>query len=415
MPFSLCAASGALLAFATICLPHAALAQSAGDDSDLFPQDEQILRFGTSDRNITIAPFIQLDGGYVSPEPSGGSGFSEELRLARLYLYGAYDQFGGTLAFDLENDDFPIRYAFVTYEPNDRLTYQFGQQDEPFSLQDLSGSRFLPFAEAGQSATLGTGDNVGAQIRYGGDDHSLALGVFGGDLNNSVRDNGIAVTGRATWAPIYRESEITRGGDAADDGVGTQRVDDLLHLGAAISVRGDIDRSFSFGGNANSSLTSRTLAASPTFDGADTLVRANLEAARSIGSLSFQGELTGIHVDAPGLSGFGHGGYLYTTYFVTGERRGYDRQAGTFGRVVPINPIDEGGFGAFEIGARADYLDLSDLGPEGGTQFGLSAVANLYLTKRFTLTADYSYTQATSGPNDGDRVHAVTGRFQFAY
>ena len=298
---------------------------------------------------------------------------------------------------------------------NDRLTIQVGQQDEPFSLQDYSGGRFLPFAASGQSAALIPGDNLGAAALYGGDDHSLAIGVFGGTSATGYGDNGIAVTGRATWAPIYSQSQIERAGDATQDGIGTKRVDDLLHLGLGLSARFDIADPVGFAGGGGSSLVPIDLSSTPSIEDVDSLLRANVEISRQIGSLSLQGEFTAARVDAPVIEGTATGGYVYATYFLTGERRGYDRSSGTFGRVIPIDPIDEGGVGAIEVGGRFDYLDLTDLGPDSGAQWGATAVLNAYLTKRITLTADYSHTETVAGPEDGLTSDAVTLRFQFAY
>ena len=397
-----------------------AWAQSATDDSDLFPQDEQVLRFGNDTTNVVISPFIQLDGGYVSTDPDlFDDGLDANVRLARLYLFFNGERVGATFAANFHDTDFDISYAFVSLDVTDDITVKLGQQDEPFSLQDMSGSRFLPFAEAGQSAALIPGDNVGATAFYYGDRFSLAGGVFIGDVNTDVRDEGVALTGRATFAPIYEEGRITRGGDATKNGVGTQRVERLLHLGVGASARFDIDQDFSFAGGGSSSLVTNSLASTQTFTSADELYRGNLELSFARGSFSVQSELTGAYVDGTigdtDVSGFVHGGYLYTTYFLTGERRGYSPSGGTFGRVVPISPIDDGGFGAVEIGARIDYLDLTDLGPESGSQIGLSFVVNDYLTKRITLTGDYSYTHLLDGPQEGTDVHALTARLQFAY
>ena len=411
-----------LLLLASVCA-SSAWAQSATDDSDLFPEDEQFLRFGDDTASLTLSPFVQLDGGYVRTSPDDAFGFDEgfrdEVRLARLYAFFDAGRLGATLAVNFHPTEFDWSYAFVDYDVTDSLTVKLGQQDEPFSLQDMSGSRFLPFAEAGQSAALIPGDNVGATLFRYGERTSLAGGVFGGDVNTGAGDEGLAFTGRATWAPVYEEGRITRGGDATKNGVGTQRVERLLHLGLGLSYRFDIEQDFSFSGGGSSSLVDSSLASTETFTDADDLARVNLELAYSVGSFGVQGELTGVHLDARAgrrsAKGFGHGGYLYATYFLTGERRGYSASSGTFGRVVPINPIDDGGFGAFEVGARVDYLDLTDLGPDAGAQIGASLVVNNYLTKRLTLTADYSYTHVTAGPIEGADVHAVTARFQFAY
>ena len=391
-----------------------ASAQSATDDSESFAENENYFRLGTPDRHVTLSPFIQLDAGYGSVDP-GSDTTDAKVRLARFYLFGKYDKWGATVAYEANNDAFPVRYAFASYDVSDRIVVKVGQQDEPFSLQDYSGSRFLPFIEAGQSASLIPGDNVGALIHYGGENYSVTAGIFGGDVNNGVFDKGLAVTGRVTWAPIYRQEQINREGDATQNGVGTQRVDDLLHLGAALSVRTGNRDPLSFSGNAESKIVNTPIATAPSFGNADSLVRFNGEVARSIGSWSAQAEFTGARVRAPGVNGTATGGYVYTSYFLTGERRGYSRSGGTFGRVIPKKPVGEGGFGAFELGARADYLDLTGLGPSAGAQIGLTGVANLYLTKRFTTELDYTYTKGVAGAARDLRAHAVTFRMQYAY
>ena len=407
------------LAWSAAAVPSA-LAQSATDDSDLFPEDEQVLRFGTAARNLTLSPFVQLDAGIadVSPEPAA-DGSDAKLRLARLYAFVNAGPFGATYAHNFHDTRFETVYAFVDYDLTDSLTVKIGQQDQPFSLQDMSGSRFLPFAEAGQSAALIPGDDVGATLFFYGDRLSLAGGVFGGDVNTGVGDEGLAVTGRVTFAPVYEEGRITRGGDATKNGVGTQRVERLVHVGAGLSARYDIEQDLSFAGGGASSLVERSLASTRTFTSTDALVRLNAEFAYADGSFGVQGEATAAYVDAVAgarpVSGVAHGGYLYATYFLTGERRGYSPSSGTFGRVVPEHAIDDGGPGAVEIGARVDYLDLTDLGPDAGSQIGVSLVVNDYLTKRLTLTGDYSFTRLLDGPLEGTDVHAVTLRFQFAY
>ncbi|PXA98316.1 hypothetical protein DMC47_09235 [Nostoc sp. 3335mG] len=401
-------------ALAVLCMTSPAAAQSATDDSENFVEDENYLRLGTADRHVTLAPFIQLDGGYADRSPGGG-GWDARLRLARFQLFAQYDRAKLTFAYDSNNDAFPLRYAFVSYDISDALIVKVGQQDEPFSLQDYSGSRFLPFVEPGQSNSLIPGDNVGALVQYGGSNYSITAGVFGGDLNNGVGDKGVAVTGRVTWAPVYEQERIERGGDATSNGVGTQRVDDLLHLGAALSYRSGNNDSLSFSGSPETKLLTQPIATAPGFRDASSILLVNLEAARSVGSWSAQGEFTAAQVRSPTVNGTATGGYLYTTFFLTGERRGYSRSTGTFGRVIPKNPVGEGGFGAVEVGARADYLDLTRLGPNAGAQVGLTAVTNLYLTKRFLTEVGYTHTIGTAGNARNVNADAITFRFQYAY
>jgi phosphate-selective porin OprO/OprP len=65
------------------------------------------------------------------------------------------------------------------------------------------------------------------------------------------------------------------------------------------------------------------------------------------------------------------GGYAEVGFFVTGETRAY--KGGSFGRVKVLKPFTDGGWGAFQVNGRVDYLDLSDrvsdVAPTAGTPF----------------------------------------------
>ena len=44
--------------------------------------------------------------------------------------------------------------------------------------------------------------------------------------------------------------------------------------------------------------------------------------------------------------------------YLTGETRGY--KGGKLDRTKVLQPFDQGGWGAFQLNGRVDYLDLSD-------------------------------------------------------
>ena len=68
------------------------------------------------------------------------------------------------------------------------------------------------------------------------------------------------------------------------------------------------------------------------------------------------------------------GGYAQIMYMITGENRNYNRQRGSFERVVPYEdyvrmPGEYGracGRGAWQIGLRYSYCDLNSLHVYGG-------------------------------------------------
>ena len=65
------------------------------------------------------------------------------------------------------------------------------------------------------------------------------------------------------------------------------------------------------------------------------------------------------------------------SYFLTGEFIPYDRESGTIGRVIPFRnfgPVNRlcggtgGGWGAWNVAMRYDYLNLTDGGITGGSE-----------------------------------------------
>ncbi len=79
---------------------------------------------------------------------------------------------------------------------------------------------------------------------------------------------------------------------------------------------------------------------------------------------------------------FMQGGYAEALLFLTGENKAYNRQAGTFGRVVPNQNFNrgQGTWGAWQVGVRFDWLDLNS-----GTNTGGGSVVNGGNTQNMTL------------------------------
>jgi phosphate-selective porin OprO/OprP len=98
------------------------------------------------------------------------------------------------------------------------------------------------------------------------------------------------------------------------------------------------------------------------------------------------------------------GGYIYVSYFLTGENRTYDRQRGVFSRVKPyenffrVRTEDgcvETGKGAWEVGYRCSYLNLADAGVNGGRVVDHTFGVNWYLNPYTRLMANYIRSETT--------------------
>jgi phosphate-selective porin OprO/OprP len=110
--------------------------------------------------------------------------------------------------------------------------------------------------------------------------------------------------------------------------------------------------------------------------------------------------------DLPGLGFFG--GYAEVGYFLTGETRGY--KSGVFDRTKVLNPVTEGGAGAFQINLRYDHLDLVDQVIVGGKQQGYQASLIWIPQDHVRFLLNYGrmvYDDAAVAAAGGDRDYAI--------
>ncbi len=109
------------------------------------------------------------------------------------------------------------------------------------------------------------------------------------------------------------------------------------------------------------------------------------------------------------------GGYIQTSYFLTGEHRGYDRRFGVFDR-PRVNEnffLTRGkdgawlaGLGAWEIGYRYSYLDLNDNGVDGGQLSQHTVGLNWYFNDNFKVQFNYlNIHRNVAAPANSGTVH----------
>tara|TARA_R100000789_G_scaffold58494_1_gene56436 strand:- start:39845 stop:41338 length:1494 start_codon:yes stop_codon:yes gene_type:complete len=96
------------------------------------------------------------------------------------------------------------------------------------------------------------------------------------------------------------------------------------------------------------------------------------------------------------------GAYAHAGYFLTGEKRVYNRKNGVFGRVKPNSNFgDCGGTGAWEIAGRWSYIDLNDENIQGSRLNDLTAGLNWYLNPYTKFQWNYIHAMLDS-PLNGD-------------
>ena len=349
------------------------------------------LRVGGDDRFLRLRPFVQVDA-LVAESTDGLPAEATDLNLARLYAVAEMGDLSATLAYEFQ-DTGGWRYAYLTYAATERFSVTIGQQDEPFSLADLSGSRAAVFSDAAAATALIPGDNAGVSVAYAGDAFTAALGVFGGDIDTGLSDEGTAVSGRVTFNPT----------GAPRDGA------TVLHLGAAAAHRSGADFRAGFATGAGAGLLPRTLLGIGSFDDVERLDRANLEVALRRGPVWLQGEATGARIERGGRAFDAGAAYLVAGYLLTGESRPYG--GGTFGQIEPARPVAEGGPGAWAVALRADAADFED----EGENLRATAALNWHLSRALRASLDASYAETTDRDLGERETRLLFLRLQYAH
>ncbi len=302
-------------------------------------------------------------------------------------------------------------------------TVRIGQQKEPIGFEHLVSSRFLPFMERSFNQDTfyggvfnGFTPGISALRNYGADDHGVIQYGLYKPVNNVFGES----TGTGDYSIVGR---VTRLLWYEDDGRS------LLHIGisgkqaSAVGQAGVPGRVQTY--RTRDAVRSGLSQDWPVPAGislfGDDYQQVNAELVGVSGPWTMQGEyLVSGHQDArtdlavpPAGTAIYHGGYVQLLCFLTGEHDRYDKKTGFFERVLPTRNFtrrDCGGLagfggGAWQAGARYNYLDLNDLGFNGGIlhnqTYGLNWFLNPNMKAQFNYSATYRDVSQTVAFADG--------------
>lgn len=313
----------------------------------------------------SFEPFgrLMIDAGSVdAPDAINdpGLGFANEVRRARIGVKG--DIPGGfdyKIELEFADNEVEITDATLGYDAGAaKLTV--GQHNNFQSLEELTSSRFTSFMErAAFTDAFGFQRRVGVSAEFNPGTLLVQGGVFTDNIDNlSASNNSWGADGRVVFAPKLGNTQLHLGGSVHwrdfNDGQSSVRYRQRPQVHFT-------DTRF---------VDTRSIAATGEFG-------YGLEFAAINGPFHATGETYWQKASrtAGAADPTFFGGYAEVGYFLTGgDSRTY--KGGKFDRIKPKNPVGNGGFGAVQVVARYDYLDLNDAGITGGMQntYGLSLV-----------------------------------------
>jgi phosphate-selective porin OprO/OprP len=383
---------------------------------------------------------VQVDAGWFSQSPQvravvGDATNGVDIRRLRLGMYGAVtDNVDYRLQVDAGQIGRPtIVDAYLDVKDLPLVgTARAGLYKQFFGLEELTSFRFNPFMERASTFLLQPFRRIGVGFYNASADEQFTwaaaliasqnMDQYGGDL----ADGGAGMVSRVTWNPIY----------SMDDSyiMGPQ----LLHLGLDYHLNGPPNGRMRIGATGASApefglfagTTGTTSFTAPpnTPSFVDTGVIAarlynlwGVEMAGILGPFSVQAEANFAEVTRfrPGELYF-WGGYVFTTVFLTGDHRVYNRQQAIFDRVIPRRNFGthagESLFGgAWEVGYRLSYLDATDQNVDGGRLLDHTLAVNWYLNPYVKLSFNYIHSQLWRGVAQGAPADTFAVRAQLDF
>ncbi len=319
----------------------------------------------TDGKGLTFKPRgrLQLDTNSVSRPAGIGAptlGWASDVR--RAYL-GADGTLGAGFGYRLEADfanGAQLTDAWLTYSRGP-LTLTIGHQKPLGSLDELTSDLETSLLErASFTQAFGFERRLGVSATYTKGIALVSLGAFADDfdtMGSGIADNSYSLDGRVVLMPKVGDVQ--------------------LHLAGSLHHRelNDLSTTLRYRARPGARTTEMRFVDTGLFS-ATAETGYGLEFAAIKGPVHATGEAFWQSVDRPSLpTPTFFGGYAEVGYvFAGGETRSYKN--GAFGTLKLTRGMDKGGWGAWQVNLRSDWLDLNSAGVKGGRQrtLGVSLV-----------------------------------------
>lgn len=359
---------------------------SEDDESNLAIKTEGGLEVSTFDGQYSFELSGRILYDYtLFSEDKNVLGNDSSLRKAYLGVEGKIDyDWGYELTIDFAGGEADIKDAYISYLGQTGWLWKFGHVKEPFSLSELTSSKYSTFLERPMLTEFSPGRSLGVNTITYGSHWTLAASLTSETWDNDPDDEGSEGWGstiRSTYAPWHTDTQA-------------------LHFGVALSYREtDDEQKVKFDTRPETKNTGIKFLNTGKIKQVDNITRMGLETAWVEGPFSAQAEYVFAELERQIEENLSFSGwYVTASWMVTGESRDYKFKKGSFGRMKPYSP-----FGAWEVALRYSALDLNDKDITGGSGNISTIGINWYVNERIRTMLNYAIVDNDEfADDDGD-------------
>ncbi len=338
---------------------------------------------------VKINGRIQADAALYDEDVTELGSGTEFRRLRLAASGGLADGITYKAELDFADNSLDIKDAYVGFKTN-LGSVKVGQLKMPFSLEELTSSRFITFMERALPNTFVTGRRLGVGLERTQGMALFGAAVYGQNADaDSNDDEGIGIGGRVAFTPVLEDDRV-------------------VHLGLAAAFEelsdtaGDVVRVRQ---RPESHITTRLVDTGGSLTGVSDSTKLGLEAATVFGPLSFQGEYMRQSFDTTAGDADLDGYYVYASWFPGGQMRPYLN--GKFDRVQASN--------AWELALRFSHLDLDDPLAGGGSEDNITLAANYYVNPKLRFMANYILADVDNGVNGDESPDVLQFRISMDF
>ncbi len=365
----------------TVCVQ----AEETNDDDGKVTTKDGLLLLQSKDGHFKylLDARLYLDGAYYSDDDDivdlhSGS----EVRRIRFAIKATlWQNWLAEIDFDFAGNEVDIKDAWIGFAGVKNTLFKVGQFRSPFSLEEVTTSRYVSFIERGLPNAFPPGRLLGFGISKWGKNWQASTGIFGqavGDIDEEEGENsdeGFSFVSRFTIAPYLKGDKV-------------------FHLGAAYAYRSTdaFTEKVRYRAYDESKMSKIRFLNTGKVKDVDHHELIGLESAFQWGPFHLQGEYMNVSVkrldSSDELDYTLKGGYVFASFFLTGDSMPYYADAGEFGRVVPRKK-----WGAIELLARYSWINLNDFdaGVEGGEGKNFTLGLNYYINSNFKFMVNYTH------------------------
>ncbi len=334
---------------------------------------------------------MQLDAGFVDKGKT--SAMNNQIAVRRLWLgiTGDIDKNWSYRAIvGFENNQTSIYDAFLKYQGFKNTDILIGNFFENNGIDVATGNLATPLMERSSGiTTFRQFRRTGISINPYGSNWGLHFGAFGSNPSNSTtsavnaNNKGEGFSGRGHIALIndVKNSEILHLGFNT-----TYR-----HLDSGTNAITGSNQTMRFNSTGDANVLNTILIDTGNITDVKNYYQNMGEFRYQKGSLTVTSEYIRTVLQRAGQNVSFDGGYLMASYFLTGEKYGYDAKMG-----IQTLPVVNSSQGAWEVAARYSMTDLNSKFVQGGKLNSYDFGVNYYPNNYVKLMVNYVFNQTDS-------------------